>query len=100
MFALTANRLGGVLKGRRTVRGADILRCVALSSAVSPAEERSFDAMVRQARGNTRKNQRLRDSGRLPGVLYGVDGIRDEDLAAEEELDGVFQACRQHVGQL
>lgn len=73
MFALTANRLGGVLKGRRTVRGADILRCVALSSAVSPAEERSFDAMVRQARGNTRKNQRLRDSGRLPGVLYGVD---------------------------
>jgi large subunit ribosomal protein L25 len=34
---------------------------------------RSIDAVVRQQRGNTRKNQRLRDNGRLPGVLYGVD---------------------------
>ena len=30
-------------------------------------------AEARAARGNTRKNQKLRDNGRLPGVLYGVD---------------------------
>lgn len=42
-------------------------------SAASSGDERSFNAVVRKQRGNTRKNQRLRDSGRLPGVLYGVD---------------------------
>ena len=62
-------RLGGSLS-RGIVRASVPLSSV---SAASRDEGRSFDAIVRQERGNTRKNQRLRDNGRLPGVLYGVD---------------------------